>query len=74
MHRFKVLVSGSSGPKLSNRRFNRFLTVGPVNQRTDGLTGSMSGPVLITMGKSAHAEEPIVCCRGEESIIYERWR
>ena len=39
----------SSGPKQSNRRFNRFLTVGPVNQWTDGLTGSKSGLVLITL-------------------------
>ena len=38
-----------SGPKQLNRRFNLFETVGSVNQWTDGLTGSISNPVLITM-------------------------
>jgi hypothetical protein len=42
----------SSGPKQSNQRFNRFLTVGPVNHRTEGLTGSMSDPVLITWAEA----------------------
>ena len=36
-------------PILSNQQFNRFLTVGPMSQRTDSLTGSISGLVLITM-------------------------
>jgi hypothetical protein len=42
-----------SGPKQLNRRFNRFETVGPVNQWTDDLAGSISGPVLITLVKTS---------------------
>jgi hypothetical protein len=38
-----------SGLKQLNRRFNWFETVGPVNQWTDGLADSISGPVLITL-------------------------
>jgi hypothetical protein len=61
-----------NGSMLSNRRFNRFKTVEPVNHWTEDLTGSMTGPVLITMvlcGSCEAEESP----NGTVSLGLTRW-
>jgi hypothetical protein len=46
-----------NGSLLLNRRFNRFATVEPLNHRTKGLIGSITGPVLITMAAVRHRRD-----------------